>query len=389
MSHDPFSEHEARQQAAPADSAASALVNPYLDLVKPYIPGLTSEEASRRYHIPPDRLIKLSSNENPLGPPPLAAQAAQRMLANLHRYPDSRAQALRHKIAEIEGLSADHVIIGAGSSEIMSLIVRAFSGPGQDVLSMDPSFTVYSEIAAADGRNPALVPLRHPFDLAPQELLSLVSSNTRIIFITRPNNPTSRLIPIADFENIARTVSSAIVVSDEAYIEFADDYRQQTAASLIRILGNVIVTRTFSKVFGIPNLRVGYALGPPDAIAYLFRLKPKWNVGEVAQQAAIGALEDHEHFSKTLSVVRDGRAFLVKELARIEGLEVVPEPQANFVMVRVRETGYSAEGLTERLGFEGILIRGDFHPEYIRISVGTETDNQSLVRALHKVLDGR
>jgi histidinol-phosphate aminotransferase len=204
--------------------------------------------------------------------------------------------------------------------------------------------------------------------------------------MTRPNNPTSRLIPLSLLRAIAERVPDAIVVSDEAYVEFADSYREQTAARLINEVGNVLVTRTFSKAYGIPNLRVGYALGPADAIEYLFKIKPKWNVGDVAQRAAIGALRDHDHFERTLEVVSSGRRYLSDRLGAISGLDVLPEPQGNFLMVRVREAGFSAEAFTNALGAEGFIIRGDFHPDYVRISMGRPTENEALVRAVENVV---
>jgi histidinol-phosphate aminotransferase len=368
-------------------STFSSLANSYLNGIKPYIPGPTSREAAERYHLPLEKLIKLSSNENPLGPPPLALEAASQMLKELHRYPDSKALALRHELAEIEGLTAENIIIGAGSSEIMSFIIRAFSRPGDEVISMDPSFTVYSELAVADGRRPILIPLDYPFDLKAEDIKAALSDRTRVLFLTRPNNPTSRLIPLHVFEAIAQMVPKAVVVADEAYIEFADNYREQTARHLINKMENVMVTRTFSKAYGIPNLRVGYALGPPEAIDFLFKVKPKWNVGEVAQQAAIGALRDRKHFDKVLGVVSEGRRYLCDRLSQIDGFKIVPEPQGNFIMVNVRGLGYSAEAFTEALGAHGIMIRGDFHPDYVRISIGTQTDNEAVMKAVYKVIE--
>lgn len=367
-------------------SRFALLANPYLEHVKPYVPGLTTQEAAERYQVPVEKIVKLSSNENPLGPPPLAVQALRDMLSQLHRYPDSKALALRTRLADAEGLTPDNVIIGAGSSEIMSFIIRAFSQVGDEVVSMDPSFTAYSELALADGRAPALAPLQHPFQLRMQDVRNVLTERTRVIFITRPNNPTSRLVPITLFEEIARLASNAIVVSDEAYIEFVDNYRDQTAASLITRMDNVLLTRTFSKAYGIPNLRVGYALGPKDAIDYLFKIKPKWNVGGVAQQAAIGALNDKQHFERTLSVVEVERRYVAEQLTKIDGLDILPEPQANFVMVKVEGTGLSAPAFTEALGAHGVIIRGDFHPDYVRISIGTRTENDALLEAVREVL---
>jgi histidinol-phosphate aminotransferase len=360
------------------------LVNPALREPELYVPGLTSEEASRRYHIPPEKIVKLSSNENPLGPPPLAVQAVQDILPELHRYPDSKALALREKIAENEGLAKENVIFGAGSSEIMSFIIRAFSIPGDEIVCMDPSFSVYTELAKADNRQSVLIRLDSPDELTLDDVKAALTLRTRVIFMTRPNNPTSRLIPLALLEQIAAVAQNAIVISDEAYIEFADGYRKQTAAPLVTRLDNLMVTRTFSKAYGIPNLRIGYALGPANAIQYLFRVKPKWNVGNVAQRAAIAALDDTAHFEKTLSTVSEGRAYLIRKFNAIDGLDVLPEPQGNFIMVRVR--GLSAVEFTDALGAEGFIIRGDFLPDYVRISIGTMPENEQLIAATKRVL---
>jgi len=363
-----------------------SLANPYLREVKPYVPGLTSREAAERYHISMEKLIKLSSNESPLGPSPLALQAASRMLNELHRYPDSKAHALRQEIADMEGLEPENVIVGAGSSEIMSFIIRAFSRPGDEVVSMDPSFTVYAELAMADGRRPVFIPLGYPFNLGIEDVKAVLSDRTRVLFLTRPNNPTSRLIPLDSVEKISRMVTKGIVVADEAYIEFADDYREHTARYLMDRLDNLIVTRTFSKAYGLPNLRVGYALGPADAVEFLFKIKPKWNVGEVAQQAAIGALRDQNHLKRVLSVVKEGRSYLCDQLAQIPGFDITPEPQGNFIMVKVSGVGYTGEAFTDAMGARGIIIRGDFHPDYVRISIGTRTDNQAVIKAIHAII---
>jgi histidinol-phosphate aminotransferase len=245
---------------------------------------------------------------------------------------------------------------------------------------MDPSFDVYSEIATVEGRVPVRIPLADPFELTLDQVRGRISDRTRVIFITRPNNPTSRIAPLNLLLEISRLAERAVIVSDEAYIEFADDYREQTAAPLVMERSNLIVTRTFSKAYGLANLRVGYALGRSEAIGYLLRIKPKWNVGDVAQQAAVGALLDTEHLERTLATVHAGRAFLIAEFNRL-GLTVVPGAQANFVMAHVVATGHSAAEFTDLMGMHGVIIRGDFHPDYIRVSVGTAAENEAAIRA--------
>ena len=370
--------------AMSADSTFTKLVNPELRTPELYVPGLTTAEAAERYNVAPENIIKLSSNENPLGPPPMAVQAAQNTLPDLHRYPDSKAHALRSAIAENEGLTKDNVIFGAGSSEIMSFIIRAFSRAGDEILAMDPSFTVYDELAKADERVMVTMPLDYPFELTMDDIDKAVTDKTRVIFMTRPNNPTSRFIPLEMVEAVANKLSNTVIVSDEAYVEFAVNYRQRTAANLVNKCKNVIVTRTFSKAYGIPNLRVGYALAPPEAIQYLFRVKPKWNVGDVAQNAAIGALNDTVHLKKTLDTVHEGRTFLIEQFNAHPRLDVLPDQQGNFIMMRI--DGYNAEAFTETLAHEGIIIRGDFHPEFVRISIGTMDENRKLVDAVNRIL---
>lgn len=369
-----------------AHNTFEQLVNPDLREPELYVPGLSVEEAARRYHIAPEKIVKLSSNENPLGPPPAAMQAVEDMRSELHRYPDSKAHALREAIAAAEGLSKDNVIFGAGSSEIMSFIIRAFSSPGDEIVCMDPSFSVYTELAKADSRQSVLIPLAAPYELTLADVEAVLTERTRVIFMTRPNNPTSRLMPLKLFEQIAEMAGNAVVVSDEAYIEFADNYRDQTAAQLVNERQNVLVTRTFSKAYGIPNLRIGYSLGPANAIQYLFRVKPKWNVGNVAQRAAIAALGDKEHLNKTLKTVSEGRAYLVQHFNAIPGLSVLPAPQGNFIMVGVSGTGLNALEFTDALGAEGFIIRGDFLPDYVRISIGTMAENEALIAATQRVL---
>lgn len=367
-------------------STISRLANTHLQQVVSYTPGLTTEEAVSRYDLDSAQVIKLSSNENPLGPPPKAVEAIQKLLPELHRYPDSQALSLREKIAEREGLRPENVVIGAGSSETMSFVVRAFSRPGDEVVLMDPSFTVYAEIAAADGRQPVTIPLEYPFQPSFEDIKAALADRTRVIFLTRPNNPTSRLLPLSLFRQVAESASDAVVVSDEAYIEFADDYREETAVNLLSAMDNVIVTRTFSKAYGIPNARVGYAMGSAEAIGYLTKLKPKWNVGNLAQHAAIGALEDTGHFEKTLQTVHAGRAYLVEGLSQVGGVANVPDPQANFVMFRVADVGFTAEAFTEAMGGLGIMVRGDFHPDYIRISIANGAENETVMAAIRQVI---
>lgn len=209
--------------------------------------------------------------------------------------------------------------------------------------------------------------------------------------VTRPNNPTSRLVPLEQVETICEHSPNNVVVCDEAYIEFADNYQSTSAVNLIGKFGNLLVTRTFSKAYGLSDLRVGYLIGPREAVEILFKVRPKWNNGELAQEAAIAALNDREHLTRTLSTVQKGRRYLSEQFAAM-GFIVTPEPQGNFVFVSPSPLGIKAKTLLMDLMKDGIAIRGpptDWTLDYLRVSVGTEQENEKLVAAIGRCISGQ
>lgn len=359
--------------------------------LEPYTPGLTREAAAARAGVAPAAIVKLSSNENPLGPSPQAQAVVARMGAELHEYPSASADTLRAAIGCFHDVAADQIVVGAGSSSLMHAMVAAFTEPGGEVIALDPSFTVYGEIASIHGRVPVTVPLRRQdYLLDLDRFAAALTDKTQLVFLTRPNNPTSTLIPLADFERAARMAveKGALVVSDEAYIEFADR-PEVSALSLIRgapCLANVMVSRTFSKAFGLANLRLGYAIGTRDAARGLALANAKWSTGAVAQKAGIAALEDEEHLARSLKTVREGRAALTTFFNGL-GLSVAPDPQGNYVMVDVAALGMAAPAFAERIFEVGhVLIRGDFSERHVRISIGTAEENARLMDAVRDVI---
>lgn len=356
----------------------------------PYTPGLTREAAAERAGVAPAAIAKLSSNENPLGPSPKAQEVVERMRDQLHEYPSSTAEDLRAAIGRFHGVAPEQVVVGAGSSTLMHAIVAAFTEPGGEVISLDPSFTVYREIASIHGRVPVTVPLRQQdYLLDLDRFAAALTAKTQLVFLTRPNNPTSTLIPLADFEKAARlaTKKGALVVSDEAYIEFADR-SDASAVSLIRGTQrqpNVMVSRTFSKAFGLANLRLGYAIGTKETARGLALANAKWPTGAVAQKAGIAAMEDGAHLARSLKAVRDGRAALTAFFNGM-GLPVAPDPQGNYVMVDAGPLGIGAAAFAERVFETGrVLIRGDFSPRHVRISIGTAEENARLMDAVRRI----
>jgi histidinol-phosphate aminotransferase len=360
--------------------------------VEPYRPGLTREQAARIADRSLEDIVKLSSNENPLGASPAAVSALEQMQTRLHEYPSPTADALRNAIGEYLDVEPAQVVVGAGSSTLMHSIVAAFTLPGGEVISLEPGFGVYGEIATIQGRRSVSVALDEgDFVLDLERLRAAINSRTQLIFLTRPNNPTSTLIPLANFERAATMAAAvgALIVSDEAYMEFAD-VPDASAVKLIRGQtirhDNVMVTRTFSKAFGLANLRLGYAVAPEASARCLGLANAKWPTGAVAQAAGIAALQDKKHLKRTLDVVAAGRRQLAAAF-EAQGLPVVPKPEGNYVMVDVAPAGLSAEAFADRIFKQsGVVIRGDFSDRYVRISIGTAAQNARLMTAVGAIL---
>jgi histidinol-phosphate aminotransferase len=369
------------------------IVNPQLRKIVPYLPGPMTKDIAAKYEMDPARVIKLSSNENPLGVPPLAKAKIIEMAGEASLYPDAEARELRGALAQYVNMRPENIVVGPGSSSLMMHIIEVFSAPGDEVVFTSPAFgSFYEEITLARGRKPVKVRLEKNFDLNVAKLKKALTSRSRVIFITRPNNPTSKLVPLKDLKEIVEAAKAvkAIVVSDEAYVEFADPHT--SALEFFYEMGegiNLLVTRTFSKAFGLADVRLGYCVGPAKAIAFLSKAKPKWGTGMLAQSAGVAALKDKEHLQRTLEVVRKGREYLHRELGRL-GLEMVDTPQGNYVTAKVSDFGFTAEVFTEELCRRGgIMIRGDFHPEYVRISIGTMPQNEAVVQTVAEMIKER
>ena len=363
--------------------------------VKPYVPGITLEAAARRAGVSPSRIVKLSSNENPIGPSPKVVAGIKRMAHGAHYYPSPVAEALTNAIGRYLEVDPTQVVVGAGSSTLMHSIVAAFTAPGGEIVSLHPSFTLYSEIAVIHGRVPVTVTLAEPdFALDLDRLRAAISSRTQLVFLTRPNNPTSTLIPLADLEKATEMAANvgALVVSDEAYIEFTD-VKHASAVDLIRGPAarwpNLMFTRTFSKAFGLANLRIGYGVAPRDVARCLALANAKWPTGAIAQAAAVAALGDTRHLARTLRVVREGRAMLARAFTEL-GFRVAPEPQGNYVMVDVGTLGWTAREFSDGV-FKAarVVIRGDFSPRHVRVSIGTPAENRRLLRAARELAGPR
>ncbi|WP_428268342.1 histidinol-phosphate transaminase [Haliangium sp.] len=356
--------------------------------LRPYQPGRPIEEVERELGI--TGAIKIASNENPLGPSPRAVEAATQALATAHLYPDGGAFYLRRALAERRGVTSEQLVFGAGSNELIYLILMSMCRPGQDeVLSHQFSFLSYR--LAAKALNLPIVEASVSDDLScdPDALIAAMGPRTKVVLLANPNNPTGSRVPTADFERIlAALPPQAVLVMDEAYLEYAiateqaDDH--PLAQSYIPQDPRIISLRTFSKIYGLAGLRVGYGIGHPDVISVIERVRRPFNVNSVAQAAALAALDDEEHVARSQTSAQAGIAVLT-EAAR--GLGLRPYPSwGNFMLVGL---GRDAAPVYEALMKKGVIVRpmGAWGlPEHLRISIGTETEIERVSASLAAVL---
>jgi histidinol-phosphate aminotransferase len=363
------------------------LVNPHVLQITPYKPGKPVEDIQREFKLA--KVVKLASNENMLPIPENVRKAIADELAQVHFYPDSDNYYLRQRIAECNGLELDNIIVGAGSVEIIHMLIRTFLKSDEKVLSSEKTFSLYkiatTEIAGAASYTEAPMDKELCFDL--QAIAEKIDRLTKIIFITNPNNPTGTFIhagPIRAF--IDRFADDKIIVLDNAYQEYIDnpdDY--VTGLDEIRRGKNVIVLRTFSKVYGLAGLRVGYAMAKPEIISILNRVKAPFNVTRISQRAALASLENDDYKNRSLQLNRTNKAKLFSQLQSF-GFRVLPS-QANFLLFFPE---VDIADLNLRLLREGVIIRptaGFGIPEAMRVTIGLEEENDYFIAKLKKTLD--
>ena len=283
-------------------------VHPDIQSLSPYVPGKPIDELERELGIA--KAIKLASNENPLGPSPKAVAALKDMAAGLHRYPDGGAHRLRRVLAERLKVGMDQVILGNGSDEILGLLARTFLAPGDEAVMADHTFVIYKmEVTAAHGK-PVIVPLKQWHHDLPA-MAEAITPRTKLVFVCNPNNPTGTMVPAGDIDAfMARVPSDVVVVFDEAYYEYVRDPQYPDSLAYVKQGRNAIVLRTFSKIYGLAGLRIGYGVSTPEIVNYLNRLRPPFNANSMAQQAALAALDDDEHLRNSRTVNEKGMATL-------------------------------------------------------------------------------
>lgn len=342
-----------------------------------YEPGKPIEYVARELGLDPAGIIKLASNENPFGPSPLAVAAARRALEHGELYPDGGCFELRHKLAAARGLGADQFVIGNGSNEIIELLGHVFLGPGDEVVMANPAFVVYKLVTLLFGAKAVEVPLRDwRHDLA--AMAQAITPATKLVCVCTPNNPTGTANTEAELFAFVRGLPPHVVaVIDEAYAEFLEN--PPDLRPLIAEGRKVVCLRTFSKIYGLASLRIGYGYGSPEVAALLNRVRQPFNVNAIAQAAALAALDDGEFAARCARENRAGLAQLEAGCRQL-GLETVPSV-ANFMLVRVGDGGRVFDALQRR----GVIVRPVKSyglPEWIRVTVGSAAQNERVLREL-------
>ena len=353
------------------------------DLV-PYTASLTTEYVSAKYNLPPDRISKLGSAENPFGPSPQALAAIAKVLSTISVYPEWSAQALREAIANRYGFDADAVVCGAGASEIISFIIRAFSSSGDKLLTYEPCFPLYEKLASAEGRIFVFQPMGKGFDFRIDELIARIVPGMRVVFLTSPHSPTGKMLSEAEVCRVCEAARDAIVVLDEAYVHFSGT---EGYINLAKTYQNLIVLRTFSKVFGLGGLRIGFAVCHSEVARILMRVKPPWNLGRLQVAGATAALNDHEHVEKTLAMVSEMRDYALERIRKLNSFGVVEGTRANFFLLQVPE-GANSTDIWRSLLEKGVIVKDcnvdfrGFERGHLRIDIAPKRDMDRLIDAL-------
>ena len=349
-----------------------------IESLSPYVPGKPIEELQRELGLA--RVIKLASNENPLGPSPKALAVLADAAKTLHRYPDGGAFRLRTALAERWKVSLDQVILGNGSDEIIGMLARAFLSPGDEAVMADNTFVIYRmEVTAAHG-TPVIVPLRDGrHDLA--AMAKAITPRTKLLFICNPNNPTGTMVSATEIDALmAQVPPHVIVVFDEAYCEYARDPHFPDSLGYVRRERQAIALRTFSKIYGLAGLRIGYGVTTAEIAGYLNRVRPPFNANSLAQRAALAALGDEEHVAKSRAMNQAEMAGVRAGLVAL-GLQPLPS-EANFLYF---DAGRDGRLVFEALLREGVIVR-HIEGNHVRVTIGLPEENRQFLQALKQVL---
>ena len=365
------------------------LVPPYVRALGPYVPGKSVKQAEKESGV---RCIKMASNENPFGPSAAALEAVRNAVPEANFYPDAENNELRNRLAKLHGVRPEEILVTAGSTSMLNIVARTLLAPGLEAITSERSFVVYPVVTRAAGARFTTVPMRgDSYDL--DGIVGAVTPETRLIFVANPNNPTGTLISTDEMDRFIEGVPKHVcVVIDEAYSEFAEYFAQRRGVrysrsfDYVRENRNVCVLRTFSKAQGLAGLRIGYGVAPTELMQYFARMKTVFTVSGVAEAAALAALEDTAHIRRTAENNAAGAKWLQERITEM-GFKVVPT-WSNFLYV---ELGEDASAVGKRLQNEGVIIRprtGSWGaPTAIRVTIGTQEQNEIFRKAFKKVME--
>lgn len=354
----------------------------------PYVPGRSIDEIASEYGVELDKIIKLGSNENPMGPSPQAVKAIVENLNLINQYPESDLQGLVSEIAEYSGVSPENIIAGGdGADEILDVLGKTFMDEGDEFIVPLPSYMYYEFTLKIHGG----VPVYARWDIEKNLLdvdsvLEAITPRTKFIFLCTPNNPTGGLIAKEDIERILEA-TEAIVVVDEAYFEFSE----VNNVDLLKDHPNLFILRTFSKVMGLAGMRIGYGIASPEIIEYMYRVKPVFSITKLSQIAARATLNDEEYIRESTKLSIASREYLYQEISKFKTLRVFPS-KSNYMLVDVHETGMKAKDLTTELMKRGVIVRDctsfkGLDEYWIRVSVGTMEEDERFIGILKEIVE--
>ena len=351
----------------------------YVRAIAPYQPGKPIAELAREMGLLEADIVKLASNENPLGPSPLAIKAIERSLTELARYPDGNGFELKAALAGKYGVLPEQVVLGNGSNDLLEFAARVFLSPGLSAVYSQHAFAVYALVVQAVGARGIEVPAHH-FGHDTKAMLAAIEEKTRVVFVANPNNPTGTLLAsdalLSFIEQVPREV---LIVLDEAYYEYLAPEVAPDSVAWLKRFPNLLIARTFSKAYGLAGLRVGFALAHADVAAMLNRVRQPFNVSSVAQAAAVAALSDAAHLRSSVALNTAGMQQIIAGLIKLK-LDYIPS-FGNFLSFRIG----NATAMYQRLLKRGVIVRPVANygmPEYLRVSIGLEIDNQKFLSAL-------
>lgn len=359
------------------------LIKPHIRDLSPYVPGKPMEELERELGI--SQSIKLASNENPLGPSPLAVDAIRGAASEIHRYPDGASFALRARLAESLGVAQNQLVFGSGADEILELIAKTVINPGDEVIFGWPSFAMYPIVVRGMGGVGVPVSLNGDFVHDLDAMLAAVTPRTRVMMLCNPNNPTGTSVGASDFERFVEALPDDLILAvDEAYFEFVRRPDFPDALAWLDRRPGTIVLRTFSKIFGLAGIRIGYGIADAELASYLERARHPFNVNRLAEVAALAALDDTEHVRRTFDLNAAGIEYLTSELTKL-GIQTWAT-DTNFLLAK------AGADVFDPLLKKGVIVRpmsGFGLTEHVRVSIGTPEENERFVKALAEVLEAR